>query len=74
MHPQWVIVHSEERPERLHDPLQMGQLLLGRSLLIFAMATKRLDIDDVVAAWSANAGLAPQALSGAQVVTGVPPL
>jgi len=36
---QWVVIHPDERPENLHDPLHMGQLLTGVALLVAAMSS-----------------------------------
>lgn len=70
-HPQWTVVHGEEVGDHDHDPLHMGQLLVGQGLLISAMATGTPDVDEVIGVLDSNAGLAQLVRDGKVVTTEV---
>jgi hypothetical protein len=70
---QWTVVHAGEVDEHDHDPLHMGQLLVGQGLLISAMATGTPNVSDVVELMNSNAGLSRLARDGRLVTTEVSP-
>jgi hypothetical protein len=56
--PQYTVVHAQEVGDPSHDPLHMGQLIVGQGLLIGSIATGFPDVNEVVSVLSSNAGLA----------------
>jgi hypothetical protein len=70
---QWVVVHAQETDSYDHDPLHMGQLLVGLGLLIASMAWGCADVDEVVDVLNSNAQLALAVRNGELVTVEVRP-
>jgi hypothetical protein len=71
--PQWTVVQAQEVGDYDHDPLHMGQLLVGHGVLISAMATGSPGVDEVMGALDDNAALAASVREGKLVTTEVSP-
>ena len=71
--PQWTVVHAQERAGLEHDPLHMGQLLVGLGMLIAALGWASADPDEVVDVLNSNAALARHVREGKLVTVEVRP-
>ncbi len=71
--PQWTVVHAQERAGLEHDPLHMGQLLVGLGMLIAALGWASADPDEVVDVLNSNAELARHVREGKLVTVEVRP-
>lgn len=71
--PQWTVVHAQEVGDHSHDPLHMGQLLVGQGLLIASMATGCPDVNEVIDVLDSNANLASDVREGKLTTVEVSP-
>lgn len=71
--PQWTVVHAHEVGDRSHDPLHMGQLLVGQGLLIEAMSRGGAGVDEVIDVLRSNADLAREVREGKLATVEVTP-
>jgi hypothetical protein len=62
--PQWTIVRTHEVGDRAHDPLHMGQLLVGHGVLMSSLIRGVPSMAHVLEALSRNADLAEAARAG----------
>jgi hypothetical protein len=71
--PQWTVVHAEEVGDPAHDPLHMGQLLVGQGVLVAAMASGCPNVDEAIDVMNSNAGIARDVREGKLITVEVTP-